>query len=600
MTKLRLSHVRFKLWRSAGAALLLGAAACGAPETKQSEARQQTRQQARTVFVNGVVYTADGAGSLAEAVAVADGRILRVGARDEIMALAGEETEIVDMRGGMLLPGFTDAHTHLVDGGSTLTSLSVHDAESIDDILSTVSEYAAANPELEVLVGSGWALPMFAGGNPDKALLDSVEAERPVILYAADGHNAWVNSAALARAGVTAQTPDPDNGRIERGADGEPSGTLRESATQLIEPLLPVATVETSMLDLIAGMRFQNAMGYTASVDASVPPGVIEDAYIATTEQGLSTLRMTLSMLPSTDFTDKDIDASALDARIDALKARRARIDAVNPSMLKADMVKIFADGVLENQTGAMIEPYVGVAGESRGVLNIAPDTLAAYATALDAAGFNIHIHAIGDAAVRTALDAVEAAQAANPERERHHHLAHIELIDPADIPRFAGLGVAANMQTLWAYADSYITDLTEPFLGPDRSRWLYPNGALRDAGAFLVSGSDWPVSTSDPFDAMEVAVTRMAPEGGAGPWLPQHRLAVNDMLKALTINGAVLTGEDAERGSIEAGKRADLIVIDANPLDIDPSDLSEIAVVMTLLDGKAVYTRGVDEDRTP
>jgi hypothetical protein len=586
------SIFRFKRWWGVGFVLLTAASACGAPPAEPPAAD--------IVFVNGVVYTADKADTLAEAAAVADGRILMTGSRDEAMARAGDETEIVDLNGGMLLPGFTDAHAHLVDGGSTLTSLSVHDAENVEEILATVEEYAKAHPELDVIVGSGWALPAFAGGNPDKALLDGVEPSRPVILYAADGHNAWVNSAALTRAGVTAQTPDPDNGRIERDAAGEPSGTLRESAMQLMDALLPPTTVETAVRDLVAGMRFQNAMGYTASIDAAIGPGVLEDAYVAATEQRLSTLRMTLSMLPTTDFTDKNIDATTFDERIGALKARRDHIGAADPAMLKADMVKIFVDGVLENHTGALIEPYVGVAGESRGVLNIAPETLNQYATALDAAGFNIHMHAIGDAAVRAGRDAVEAAQAANPARERQHHMAHIELIDPADIPRFAALGVAANMQTLWAYADSYITDLTEPFIGPERSRWLYPNGALRDAGAFLVSGSDWPVSTSDPFDAIETAVLRMDSDGGDKPWLPEHLLTVIDMLRALTINGAILTGEDAERGSIESGKRADLIVIDADLLTIDPADISEIAVVTTYLDGRTVYTRGIDEDRTP
>lgn len=574
---------------AAGVLLLAG---CGAFDTDQPSAS--------VVFVNGVVYTADAHDTLAEAAAIADGKILFAGTRDEVMARAGDETQIIDLKGGMLLPGFTDAHAHLIDGGSTLTSLSVHDAASVDDLLAEVRVYAAAHPELDVIVGSGWALPMFEGGNPDKALLDAVEAERPVILYAADGHNAWVNSAALERADVTAQTPDPANGRIEKGADGEPSGTLRESATQLMDTLLPPMTVETALGDLAAGMAFQNAMGYTAAIDAAIAPGVLEDAYVTAAEQGLSSLRMTLSLLATNDFTDKNIDAGALAGRIDGLNARRARIGAAAPAMLKADMVKIFVDGVLENQTGALIEPYVGVPGESRGVLNMAPETLKAYAVALDAAGFDIHMHAIGDAAVRAALDAVEAATAENPPRERHHHMAHIQLINPADIPRFAELGVAANMQTLWAYADSYITDLTEPYIGPERSRWLYPNGALARAGALLVSGSDWPVSTSDPFDAIETAVLRMDSDGGDEPWLPEHRLTVMDMLRALTINGAILTGEADERGSIEPGKRADLVIIDADPLTIDPADIGDIAVVMTMLDGDAVYTRGVDEDRTP
>lgn len=554
---------------------------------------------ATMIFVNGAVFTADAAGMVAEAAAIRDGAIMRAGTREEISALAGKGTEVVDMKGGMLLPGFTDAHVHLVDGGDTLTSLSVHDAATVEEVLDIVKAYAAAHPDLEVIVGSGWALPMFEGGNPDKAVLDAAEAERPVILYAADGHNAWVNSAALAAAGVDGSTPDPVNGKVERDPEtGEPTGALRESATQLVEGLVPPMSKESALEDLLAGMRFQNEMGYTASIDASVPPGVMADAFVAAVENGDATLRVTLSLLPTTDFTDKAFKEEEIETRIGDLKARRAKVEAADPAMLKADMVKVFLDGVLENQTAALIEPYIGAeAGpDFRGVLNMAPDLLEAYAIALDGAGFNIHMHAIGDRAVREGLNAVAVAVEENPARARHHHIAHIELIEPDDFSRFAQTGAAANMQTLWAYADSYITDLTEPFLGEERSQWLYPFASLRDAGAFLVSGSDWPVSTSDPFDAIEVAVTRASSEGGAPPWRPEQRLTVADMLRALTINGAALTGEADRRGSIEAGKRADLVLIDANPMNVEPSELSEISVVMTMLDGRPVYRRGAGD----
>jgi hypothetical protein len=327
----------------------------------------------------------------------------------------------------------------------------------------------------------------------------------------------------------------------------------------------------------------------------------MEDAFIAAVENGEASLRITLSLLPTEDFTDKAFSKEQIASRIEALKARRDRIGAADPDLLTGGMVKIFLDGVLENQTGALIEPYLGLDDTAeRGVLNMPPALLNDYAIALDGAGFDMHMHAIGDLAVRTGLDAIAVAKEENPARERHHHLAHIELIDPEDFPRFAETGAAANMQTLWAYADSYITDLTEPFLGEERSRWLYPNAALRDAGAELVSGSDWPVSTSDPFDAIEVAVTRMAPDSESPEWLPGQRLEVADMLKALTINGAQLMGQDRWRGSVETGKRADLVLIDVNLLEAEPAAISETAVVMTLLDGKPVYKRGVDADETP
>ncbi|HPE32269.1 MAG TPA: amidohydrolase [Parvularculaceae bacterium] len=579
----------------AGFLALVALGACGGPSAGGGSAD--------TVFVDGAVYTADKDGTIAEAAAIKNGRILKVGSRDEIMALAGEKTKVFDLKGGMLLPGFTDAHVHLVDGGDTLTSLALYDAHSAEEAVATIEAYVQSHPDLAMFVGSGWALPLFPDANPNKALLDAIDAERPIILYSADGHNAWVNSAALAGAGITAETPDPQNGRIERDPQtGEPTGTLREAATDLVRVIIPPPSIGTAVANLVAAMKFQNAMGYTASVDAAVPPNFMQDAFEQAARAKELTLRITLSFLPTEDFTDPSITPDIIGERIQHLALRRQGIEAIDPDHLKADMVKIFVDGVLENHTAALIDPYINIPEQpdNRGVLNIKPDVLDQYAIALDAAGFNIHMHAIGSGAVREGLDAVEAAIDANPQRERHHHMAHIELINPADIPRFAELGVAANMQTLWAFADSYITDLTEPFLGEERSKWLYPNAALRDAGAFLVSGSDWPVSTSDPFDAIEVAVTRMSPDGDTPVWHPEQALAVSDMLRALTIDGAILTGEDDERGSIEPGKRADLVVISANPMTIAPSEISEIAVIETMLDGEPVYTRGVDKDETP
>lgn len=552
-------------------------------------------QPATAVFVNGAVFTADANGTIAEAAAIRDGTIVGAGTHAAMMALTGPDTQVIDMDGGMLLPGFTDAHVHLVDGGDTLTSLSVHEAETVDEVLDAVRAYAAEHPELDTIIGSGWALPLFEGGNPHKSMLDSAEQKRPVVLYAADGHNAWVNSAALEAAGVDASTPDPINGKIERDpATGEPSGALRESATQLVDALVPPMTAESALSDLLAAMQFQNRMGYTASIDASVPPGPMAEAFISAVKSGEATLRVELSLLPTSDFTDKAFSAGKIEERIAGLEARRASIEAADPALLTAGMVKIFLDGVLENQTGALLEPYHGASAEAgyAGVLNMAPDLLEAYAVALDGAGFDMHMHAIGDRAVREGLDAIEAAVKANPPRDRHHHIAHIELIDPADIPRFAETGATANMQALWAYGDSYITDLTEPFLGEERSQWLYPFASLRDAGARLASGSDWPVSTSDPFDAIEVAAARVSPDGDTPVWRPEQRIAVADMLKALTIEGAVLMGQDEMRGSIEPGKRADLVLIDANPLAVDVSAISDIDVVMTLLGGEAVYRR--------
>lgn len=546
------------------------------------------------LFVNGSVYTVDEQRSVAEAAAISDGRIVFVGTETDAQCLVGAATRVIDMKGGMLLPGFTDAHVHIRDGGETLNSLSLYDAESQEELTALIQQYVTTHPDLEVISGAGWQLSVFPGANPHKSILDAIESERPIILESADGHNSWVNSKALELAGITKDTPDPGNGRIERDAEtGEATGTLREGANGLVDPLVPELTLEAAIADLKAGQAYENRHGFTAAIDAAVRKGVGESAFVRLAEEGGLTLRTRLSLLPADDFTDSGFSAEMLDERIQALDARRERVAAAGSELLSANMVKIFLDGVLENHTGALLEPYVGAPGgpDQQGKLNMAGPLLNTYVTRLDAAGFDVHMHAIGDRAVRAGLDAAAAARTANGERDRRIHIAHLELIDPADIPRFRDLDVYANIQTLWAYADEYITDLTEPFIGPQRSRWLYPNRSLRDAGATLVSGSDWPVSSSNPFEQMETAVTRKDSRGGdAEAWIPEETLTVDDMITALTINGARLMRQDGFRGSIEVGKVADLVLVSADPFQVPAEDLSEISVWLTLVAGNEVY----------
>jgi len=529
------------------------------------------------VFQHGAVYTVDAARSWAEAVAVTGGRIVFVGTGAAAAAWIGPATRVVDLSGKMLLPAFHDSHVHPVSGGIEALECDLHGLESAQAVLDAIRTCAAKHPDAKWIRGGGWDLPLFPNGNPSKALLDSVVPDRPALLEASDGHSAWANSKALAIAGITKATPDPPHGRIERDASGEPGGTLREEAVHLVSSHLPPRTAKEYADGLRKGLEVANAFGLTSLEEASASKDDLE-AYAALDAAGALTARVSASITVDTDKGVADVP------RLEELRAR------YRGKRFHADAAKIFADGVLETRTAAVLEPYIGF-GTDRGKTNLEPADFRALATALDRDGFQIHVHAIGDRAVRDTLDALEAAQKANGVRDSRHHIAHLELIDPADIPRFRRLGVVANFQPFWANGDEYITKMTEPELGPARSRWIYPIASVEKAGGVTAFGSDWSVSSMNPLDGIEVAITHRESSKGPGPaWLPEERIDLPDAIAGYTIRGAYLDFTEKETGSIEVGKAADLIVLDRNLFEIPPSQIHETKVLWTLLDGKEVY----------
>jgi predicted amidohydrolase YtcJ len=561
----------------AGAALAgILAAALALAATPRKPSR---REPADLAFVRGAVYTVDGARSWAETVAVSKGRIVFVGTDAASKPWIGMRTRIVDLAGKMLLPGFHDSHAHPVDGGIDSLEVDLHGIETPEKVLEKIRAYAAAHPDAAWVRGSGWELPTFPNANPTRELLDGAVPDRPAFLYAMDGHSAWANSKALAIAGVTKDTPDPPHGRIERDPKtGEPSGALREEATGLVSRHLPKRTSRDYSNGLAAALKIANGFGLTSLQEANASTEDLA-AYAASDARGTLTARIVASL-------HCDTDAGV--AGVPGLVALRQRYR--DGRRFRAGGVKIFADGVLETKTAAVLEPYLGTNGD-RGKTNLEPAAFRDLATALDKEGFQIHVHAIGDRAIRDTLDALEAAQKANGPRDARHHIAHLELIDPADIPRFRRLGVVANFQPFWAGGDLYLTELTEPELGPERSRWLYPIASVRDSGAVIAFGSDWDVSSLNPLDGIEVAVTHREPGKGDGPpWLPQERIALPDAIEAYTIRGAYLDFTEKETGSIEVGKAADLIVLDRNLFEIPASKIHEAKVLMTFLEGREVY----------
>lgn len=532
------------------------------------------------ILVGGHVHTINDAMPTAEAIAVRGGRIVAVGADTDVLALAGPRSRRIDLRGRTLLPGFQDAHVHPVTAGLDRLRCDLTAAGSAAAYLRLVADYAARFPDRRVIVGAGWEMAAFASGTPSRTLLDSVVADRPVILDNRDGHGSWVNSRALAMAGIDASTPDPSNGRIEREPDGTPQGTLHEGAMNLVAHLLPEATEDEWLEGARIGQAELHRLGITAWQEASGRLGNM-GAYRQLAERGELTGRVVIAQR-----WDREAGHDQLEALVD----RRAT-HAIG--RLRADRVKFFLDGVAENFTAAMREPYLapdGTPTTSRGLAMYEPDELRALAIMVDGAAFHIHCHAIGDRAVRDGLDAIEGAIAANPPWDRRPTIAHIQVVQPSDLARFGALGVVANGQPLWAVHEAQMDVLTIPFLGSERAAWQYPFASLLRAGARLAFGSDWAVSTPDPLEQIEVAVRRVAPERReAGPFLPDERISLDAAVRAFTLGSAYVNGLESETGSIAVGKLADLVVLDRDLFapGVLPADAR---VLLTLVEGEVVF----------
>jgi predicted amidohydrolase YtcJ len=551
-------------------------------------------QPADLVLTGGAVYTVDAARTWAQAVAVSGGRIAAVGTDAEMRPYVGPRTEVVNLRGRMVLPGFQDAHVHASGGGLERSQCDLTEVHTREDYLTAIRSYADRNPGAAWIVGGGWGMDAFPGGTPSKDDLDEVVPDRPVFLSNRDHHGAWVNSRALALAGIDAATPDPPDGRIERTASGEPQGTLHEGAMNLLHRVAPALTPDEQVAGILEGQRYLHSLGITAWQEAIVGEYAVVpdcfDAYREVDSRGLLTARVTGAL-----WWQRSVGLSQLDF----LAERRA---VASEGRFRTTSVKIMQDGVCENFTAAMLTPYLDGHGhetEGRGTSFFDPEELKEAVTAIDARGFQVHIHAIGDRAVREALDAIYAARAANGPTAGRHHIAHLQVVHPDDVPRFAGLGVLANCQPLWASNEPQMTELTLPFLGPERSAWQYPFGSLAASGAQLCFGSDWPVSSPNPMWEMHTAVNRTtAPEypfrgpDTDTPFLPGERIGLPAAIAAFTMGSAYVNHDERDAGSVEPGKRADLVVLDRNLFAQPAAEIALAEVDLTLIDGTVVHAR--------
>ncbi len=517
-------------------------------------------------------------------VRIRGGKITEVGP-----ATGRDAAEVVDLGGGTLLPGFIDAHAHPVFAGNQLRHCDLRAGSTASGYVQLVAEYARAHPGEQWITGGGWSMDAFPGGLPTRQALDAVVSDRPVYLPNRDGHGAWVNSRALARAGIDAATPDPPDGRVERDAAGRPSGMLQEGATRLVSRLLPPVTEDDWYQALLAGQAHLLSLGITGWQDAIVGSYLGEADPLGCYLRAARTGSLQATVIGAL-WWDRD---RGLDQLPELLERRQAG----QAGRFRATSVKMMLDGVAENHTAAMLEPYLDSAGCDSGHAGldfIDPDELPRFVTALDAEGFQVHFHALGDRAVRHALNAVEAARTASGARALRHHLAHLQVVHPHDISRFARLGATANIQPLWATHEPQMDELTIPFLGERRSRWQYPFRSLHDAGAPLCGGSDWPVSSANPLWGAHVAVNRSLPAGagghGADPFLPGQALSLPAVLAAYTSGSARVNGVEEETGAIKPGLDADFAVVDADLAHLPPAEIGQATVTATWVRGEIAY----------
>jgi predicted amidohydrolase YtcJ len=540
---------------------------------------------ADVVLLHGRIHTEDSQRTVAQALALRGNTIVAVGSDQAVSALIGPKTHTIDLHGKLVLPGIIDAHIHPAESAQDLGKCNLNDqtltpAQIRSKVAECLKEEPAEHPPwFEVVQVNSSNLTLT------RQDLDSMLSKRPMLLEDTSGHTIWANSAALAAAGIGASTTNPAGGRIERDAAGNPTGTLRDVAAEIVSAAKPSPGLDFEVAQLAKAFEAMRATGITSVQDAD------------TDEHDMSLYKRLydqhrLNMRVRATFGLKYTDRLAEKLIREAIEFRAHW--SIDPDFLRADAVKIFADGVIEypSQTAALLEPYLDAQGrptQNRGPTYYSQAHLNDVVSAADAAGFTVHIHAIGDRAVRSALNAFAESRRRHGVLDTRDQIAHLELINPQDFPRFKELGVIANFQLLWAERDPYIAAGTLPYLGPERSRYLYPAHSLMDAGALIAGGSDWGVSSFNAFEAMEHGITRCEARGHE-PLFPEQSIPLAILVDAYTINAAFALKQERTTGSLERGKRADFIVIDRDIFAINPFDIHDTRVLATYLDGRQVY----------
>ncbi|HUL32433.1 MAG TPA: amidohydrolase family protein [Candidatus Eisenbacteria bacterium] len=533
------------------------------------------------LIVHGKVYTLDPAKPWAQAVAIRRGKIEAVGRDEEVERYRGIGTKWVDAGGKLVLPGFTDCHVHFLKGSLALGRVNLEGAKDVADLQERLREYAGKHPGDDWILGRGWNYAMFGSTTlPNRKYLDELFPDRPVFLEGYDGHTYWVNSKALALAGITRGTPNPPNGAIVRDPQtGEATGALKEApAGALVRRVIPAPTHVETLVALRAGIKWANQNGFTrvhsAGGDFEILP-VLEELR----QEKQLTLRFHVAYL----LSEYRLDTSDLE-KIEVARKR------YRDEWIDANSVKFMLDGVVESHTAALLAPYADEPSQ-KGALFWDPEQYTNAVAELDKRNVQIYTHAIGDYAVRTALDAYEFAEKKNHTRDHWNRVEHIETISPEDIPRFGKLGVIASMQPLHSYPDEDTLDIWARNLGPDRASRAWMWKSIHEAGGRYAFGSDWPIVTINPWQGMQTAVTRQTAEGTPKEgFVPLQRFTVAEAVEGYTLDAAYAGRREKWEGSIAEGKLGDVIVVDRNIFEIDPHSIGETKVVMTIVGGKIVY----------
>jgi predicted amidohydrolase YtcJ len=542
---------------------------------------------ADTVIVNARIYTVNPKQPWAEALAIGGDKVLAVGTAKEIAGYRGPSTQVIDVQQHLVLSGFTDCHIHFLDGSLSLLQVNLDDATTVSEIQKAVKAFADAHPDLPWVLGRGWNYVVFgSSGMPDKSYLDQIIPDRPVYLESFDGHTWWANSKALLLARITKATANPPGGEIERDPkSGDPTGAIKDDAAdEIVRRAIPEPSHKEVIEALRQGMREANRVGLVRAIS---PDGThvqggdfgVLDIYDELRRQGQLTVRFQIAarMHPPTvsDVEIKKIE----DAR-----------DRYHDEWISAGAAKFFLDGVIESHTAAMLAPYSDDPKQT-GSLLWTPENYKRAVIKLDAAHIQIFTHAIGDRAVRLALDAYQEAQNSNHTRDARDRIEHIETVSAQDIPRFGKLGVIASFQPLHAYPDEDLLKVWLPKAGAERAQHGFAWHSVAQGGGVLAFGSDWPIVTLNPWPGVQNALTRQANNGDPpGGFLPGERVSLEEAIKAYTLGAALAGHREKTEGSLEPGKLADLIVLSQDLFKIKPSQASSTEVLLTMVGGKVVY----------